>query len=303
VNSLATLRFADWASVVGAVASVIALGIAAVGLGRQIARASPGDAVREFLLIYKSALHYVLTMVLVGSLGYLLISPPASDDAARLAVLLPVLAALLLLISFFYRQNRRLLRNTILESIRSTVERTRSQGSVCSAIKFDIDILVAINDYSVAVGSSIFELTQESIKNAVSRLRQKRIEVSAISLPESDEVILVLPNVEIEEAADVADRVRREVKAGLPEIPHYREACAHVIESLRDPPLSAEEREGIGTVSAGVAAYSRGAEALLSDISASVKESKFRGRNKTIIYQPRMDSIVRSDYKAESSET
>ena len=70
---------------------------------------------------------------------------------------------------------------------------------------------------------------------------------------------------------------------------------AHVYRPL-SPATLEEEREAIGTVSAGVAADRGLAEILFSDVSAAVKESKTRGRNKTIVYRPGQESEIRSDY-------
>ena len=53
------------------------------------------------------------------------------------------------------------------------------------------------------------------------------------------------------------------------------------------------------TVSAGVAAYDRGIESLLVDVSLATKESKITGRNRTIIYQREQPSIIRDHYIGE----
>jgi GGDEF domain-containing protein len=207
-------------------------------------------------------------------------------SSAHAAEAIPAIVAstawVVLTLLIFVRQNRALVREYILHHLERAAR--RSQG-VCSAIKFDVDLLVAINDYSFAVGSAILRAVRESLREEERSLRTRGVVIESIVIPESDETIWVLPEIVDDHAADIADSIRRDVKRRILTIPNYSDAKEHVIRTLTEPPLTPEEQDGVGTVSAGVAGFTRGAESLLSDISSAVKASKFRGRNRTVIYR------------------
>lgn len=192
--------------------------------------------------------------------------------------------------SFFARQNKSLMRQIVLTHIEQVV---KDNNNYVSAIKFDVDLIVAINDYSYTVGNNIVVLMKEVLLKYSKQLKAVGTVVTSIEIPESDEIIWLIPNTPLNRAADIADEIRREIKMKIKDIPYYADACDFVIRKLNNPPLTDEEKEGIGTISAGVAAYTRGVESLLSDISSAVKDAKFRGRNRTIVYQRDMPAIVR----------
>jgi GGDEF domain-containing protein len=279
----------DEVNLFGAAASIIALIPIVASILRRVA-AAPGKAVREFWFLYRSWPNIILTLcvgILLGDATYRL----WGNRRLLLGLYAPVTAVVLLLSSFFVRQSRTLLRQLILHHIERAV---RMSSNICSAIKFDIDLLVAVNDYSYATGHAIVELVHRTLRKHQKALKAQGSNVVSIELPESDEVIWILPNQTVERAADIADSIRREIKRDLGALPYYAEACAFVCQKLRTPPLTEEERGGIGTLSAGVAAYSQGSEALLGEISSAIKEAKFRGRNRTIIYQREKQSVVRA---------
>jgi GGDEF domain-containing protein len=273
----------------GSIASLIGLIPMILALLRRVLIGSPKKALREFWFVFNYWAHFVLTTIIVFSLIYFL-ALPGPDFLAKASVLISESAFLLLCISFFLRQNKPVMRQFILAHIARII---KTHGNVCSAIKYDIDLIVAVNDFSYAVGGEIVALVYSTLREHEKRHKKRGIDVLSVEIPESDEVIWILPNVASQQAADFADDVRREVKRNLKKIAYYDEVCAFVSKKLTNPPLTSEEREGIGTVSAGVAAFTRGVESLLSDISSACKESKFRGRNRTIIYQREEPSIIR----------
>jgi GGDEF domain-containing protein len=255
----------------------------------RVAAFAPSKTLKELWLVYKSPPHYVLS-AWAAVLFLYVITRTFRDIQTVIAVLGAGIAVLLLLFSIFLKQNRTLLREIILRHFQDMIDRS---NKFCCAIKFDIDLIVAINDYSYATGNEIVHLVHHTLLSHQKELAQRGIEVLSVELPESDEVIWLLPKRSTQEAADIADVIRREVKSALPQVQYYNEACEFVVRKLTNPPLTGEEQQGIGTLSAGVAAHTRGAESLLTDISAAIKEAKFRGRNRTVIYQREHPSIVR----------
>lgn len=245
--------------------------------------------IREFLFVYKSAFHYFLTLVIIISVIFYIILSHA-NILYKFIVILGYIAFSLLFFSFFIRQNKPIMRQLILSHIEKVVN---SNNNYVTAIKFDVDLIVAINDYSYTVGNAIVTLLKKVLASRLNELKRSGTYIIAIEIPESDEVIWLLPKIPANRAADIADEIRHEIKSKIKDIPYYFDACDYVIRNLNNPPLNEEEKEGIGTISAGVAAYTRGVEALLSDISSATKEAKFRGRNRTIIYQRDQPAIVR----------
>jgi GGDEF domain-containing protein len=285
-NRLTTFeKFSFWASV----ASFVSLIPLLVSFVRSVSASAPDRVVREFLFAYKSPINYVLSVIIISSFVFLVLQNSRNILSITIITILLV-AFIFLLFSFFIRQNKPIMRQIILSHMERAIKK---YGSVCSAIKFDVDLIVAINDFSYATGNDIVTLVKQTLKSYEKKYKQRGIDVVSIEIPESDEVLWILPSISVTDAADMADDIRREVKRKLNDIPYYTEAKNFVISKLTNPPLTEEEREGIGTVSAGVAAYTRGVESLLADISSASKESKFRGRNRTIIYQREKPSIVR----------
>lgn len=290
------LQLDDWLSIIGLVLAVPPLFAFFFKLGSRIKRASPRIAMHEFTLLVRQPWHIVLVAVVSCSTAYLIIRP-TTEFPASLVVLIPVTGSLLLLASFFLAQSRQLSGAVIINEMTRLSKLTRDQhGGVCAAIRFDIDRLKAISNYSPTVGERIRHTVDEVIAEEVDDLRKLGIEVTALTIPGEDETVVIAAGLTIDRAADFADEVRRRVKRKVAEIPYYTEAVNLVVDRMQPPSSLAEEREGIGTVSAGVAADRGLPEALFSDVSAAVKESKTRGRNKTVVYRPGQASEVRSDF-------
>lgn len=295
-NPASGLQLDEWLSIVGLVLAVPPLVVFFFRLGSRVKRASPRIALHEFTLLVRQPWHVALAIVLFGSVGYLIVHP-APGFPETLVVLIPVLAALLLLASFFLAQSRQLSGEVILNEMRRLSKATRNRhGGLCTAVRFDIDRLKAISNYSPAVGERIRKVVDDIITEEVERLRRRELDVVALDIPGEDETVVIAEGLSVEQAADFADEVRRRVKQAISTIPYYPEAVALVAERMRPPSTIDEEREGIGTVSAGVAADRGLPEMLLSDVSAAVKESKTRGRNKTVIYRPGQAPEIRNDY-------
>lgn len=213
----------------------------------------------------------------------------AAHDYVRAAVIvLMVVFSIVFSASFFLTAKKEsLLRSLAIDKVSEAAKISKSS---CSAIKFDIDRIVAINDYSHATGDDICKLVRQVIHSREDAVRASGVMVQAIESPGSDEIIWILPNTSVEWAADTADDIRHEVKRGLPQIPYYADACAYVNKAVGNAP---DAHGNIGTVSAGVAAYTRGEEALLSDISSAAKAAKLQGRNRTAIYQRDGQCVIR----------
>ena len=283
------LTFLEKIGLLGSFASIISLSPLLISFFRNIYLNAPNKVLQEFWFVYNHPPHFLLTGIAVFSIGTYL-SMAEVSALHRILVILAFLSMLFLLMAFFVRQNRPIMRQLILSHIENTV---KNHDGVVSAIKFDVDLIVAINDYSHAVGNAIVATVKDALSKKEKELKSIGTEVVSIEIPESDEVLWILPLTPVNRAGDIADEIRRTVKLKIKDIPYYREACDFVTKKLTSPPLTDEEKEGIGTVSAGVAAYDRGVESLLADISSAVKESKFRGRNRTIIYQREQLSIIR----------
>lgn len=183
-------------------------------------------------------------------------------------------------------------------------ETTHDQpGGACTAIRFDIDRLKAILNYSPTLGERIRKTVNGIITEEVDRLRKHGLDVIALDIPGEDETVVIAAGLSVDQAGDFADEVRRRVKRAIKDIPYYAEAVELLAQTMHTPVTLDEEREGIGTVSAGVAADRGLPELLLSDVSAAVKEAKTRGRNKTIIYRPGQSSEIRSDFLIQEQQS
>ena len=167
--------------------------------------------------------------------------------------------------------------------IEDTIKR---YGHISAAIKFDIDRIVAINECNYTVGREIMRAWKKILRQYETLLKKER-RVISYEVPGSDEVIWILPNTTVDRAAEIADNMRKEMERRLSDIHYYNEVRQCVIEKLMEKekgsPLTEKERQNIGTVSAGVAAYKMGAGSLLINISAAVKEAKKQGRNRVVI--------------------
>lgn len=268
----------------------------------RIRRSSPRIAFHEFLLLIWQPWHIALVLVVVITTAYL-IAWPVDHFPASLLVLLPVTGSACLLISFFLAQSRRLSSAVILNEMRRLSRGTHGQSrGVCTAIRFDIDRLKAISNYFPTVGERVRSVVDEIIREEVDRLRRSGVNAVSLGIPGEDETVVIAAGLAVDHAADFADEVRRRVKRMVKEIPYYDDAVQLVVKGMQPPSTVEEEREGIGTVSAGVAADRGLPEILFSDVSAAVKESKTRGRNKTVIYRPGETPEVRSDFQRQDVE-
>jgi GGDEF domain-containing protein len=246
--------------------------------------------------------HIALAVIMLLTTAYLIVWPPESFPVSLL-VLIPIGACGSMLVSFFLAQSRRLSAEVILGEIRRLSKESHGQHhGVCSAIRFDIDRLKAIANHYPDVGERVRATVDEIISEEVERLRRAGFHVSSLDIAGEDETVVVAAGLSVEQAADFADEVRRRVKRAVREIPYYDRAVQLVVNGMQPPSTLEEEREGLGTVSAGVAADRGLAEVLFSDISAAVKESKTRGRNKTVIHRPNEQPEVRSDFDSQASK-
>jgi len=296
------LQLDVWSNAVGLIVSVPPLVVFMATLIRRVKQASPRIALHEFILLIRRPWHVILILIIAASTAYLIVRP-TTQFPASLAVLIPIVAILFLLASFFLAQSRQLSGAVILNEMSRMSKETRDKHKgVCAAIRFDIDRLKAVSNQFPTVGERIRATVDEVIKEEVGRLRKSGVNVLSIGIPGEDETVVIAAGISVEQAADFADEVRRRVKRTVKDIPYYDDAVQLVVKAMQPPSGIDEEREGIGTVSAGVAADRGLPEILLSDVSAAVKESKTRGRNKTVIYRPGQTPEVRSDFKGPATQ-
>lgn len=290
------LEWVDWLSIIGSVVSILAFFGISVNLARRYGGSYTGLAVREGWRLIRQPWHTTMLAVATVSTTYLIIWPPESFPAS-LGLLVPFFAWGLLTAAIFLRQNREVAAALVVGEI-ERLSRSKSKASprIVSAVRFDIDRLKAIANYSNATAEDVRDLASRVIKSEAVELTRQGHELAVVDIPGEDETVLIVCGLTVSGLADVADKVRRRIKTELDLLPYYRDAVDLAVSSMRHSPFADEEREGIGTVSAGVAAF-RGSPAMLfSDVSSAVKESKVRGRNKTVIYKPGAAPEIRSDY-------
>lgn len=286
----------EWLNLSGLVLGVPPVIVFVFSLASRVRRGSPKIAFHEFTLLVRQPWHIALVAVVVLSTGYL-VARPAGHFPDSLLLLLPVVGTACLLMSFFLAQSRRLSGAVIVNEMRRLSKETQDRHhGVCTAIRFDIDRLKALSNYSPTVGERVRATVDQVIQEEVDRLRRTGITIVSLNIPGEDETVVIAAGLPVDQGADFADTVRRRVKRAVQDIPYYEKAVHLVVNGMQPPSTIAEEREGIGTVSAGVAADRGMPEVLFSDVSAAVKESKTRGRNKTVIYRPGEPPEVRSDF-------
>lgn len=295
-NLVSGLDLGEWLSLIGLALAIPPLVGFFFSLAASLKRASSRIALHEFVLLTCQLWLVALALVAVDTVAYLLILP-SSRFSASLAFLISITVSLSLLASFFLAQSQRLSSVVIINEMRRLSKTTRDQRrGVCSAIRFDIDRLKAILNYSPALGERIRETVNGIIAEEVGRLRKQGRDVATLDIPGEDETVVIAAGLSVDDAGDFADGVRKRVKQEIKDIPYYAEVVELLTQRMQTPATLDEEREGIGTVSAGVAADRGWPEQLFSDVSAAVKESKNRGRNKTVIYRPGQPSEIRSDF-------
>lgn len=295
-NLVSGLGLGEWLSLIGLILAIPPLIGFFFTFAARIKRASRRVALHEFVLLTCQLWLVALTLVVVDTVAYLVILP-SSRFPASLTFLIPIAVGLSLLASFFLAQSQRLSSAVIINEMKRLSKTTRDQRrGVCAAIRFDIDRLKAIMNYSPSLGERIREAVNGIIAEEVGRLRKQGLNVAAHAIPGEDETVVIAAGLTVDEAGDFADEVRKRVKQEIKDIPYYAEAVELLSQRMQTPATLDEEREGIGTVSAGVAADRGLPELLFSDVSAAVKESKNRGRNKTVIYRPGQPSEIRSDF-------
>jgi GGDEF domain-containing protein len=287
------LDLGEWLSLLGLLASLFSLVLAYVGLYRQVRRSSIRVATREFMSLARKPRHIMLAIIVLGGSAYLIVRPPQAGTAA-LMVLVPVIGMMALLFSFFLAQSRQVSGALIVNEMKalSRLAQTRHNG-VTSAVRFDIDRLKAVANYSLSLGERIQETVSRVIHDEVALLRRAGLEIVSFDVPGEDEVLVIGAGLSMDEAAAFADRVRARVKQDVARIPEYGQAVEFIMSRMQEAPSRDEERGGIGTVSAGVAGDRGRAEIWFSDVSAAVKESKTHGRNKTVVYRPGQASEIR----------
>lgn len=295
------LQVSDWLNLVGLILGIFPIIGVGFTLVRRILQTSPRIALHEFTLLVRRPGHIVLMLIVFGATGYLIARPP-SRFPISLVLLIPTAAIVMLLISFFLAQSRRLSDAVILNEMTRMSKAVRAKpGGVLAAIRFDIDRLKAISNRYPAVAEQIRAVVDEAIRDEVAKRRKAGVDVVAHAIAGEDETVVIAAGLSIDQAADFADKVRRAVKDDIKSIPYYNEATKIIVDGMQHSPSNmAEEREGIGTVSAGVAADYGRPDMLFSDISAAVKDAKTRGRNKTVIYRPGQAPEIRSDFQSGS---
>lgn len=302
-NLVSGLSLAEWLSLMGLILAIPPLIGFFFNFAHRIRQAWRRIASHESVLLTCQLWHVALTLIGVGSVAYLVILPP-SGLPGSLVFLISIASSMSLLTSFSLAQSRRHSSGTIINEMKRLSKITFDQhGGVCAAIRFDIDRLKAISNYSPALGERISETVTGIIAEEVDRLRKQELEVAALDIPGEDETVVIIAGLSVDQAGDFADEVRSRVKRAIKDIPYYAQAVELLAQRMQTPATLDEEREGIGTVSAGVAADRGLPELLFSDVSAAVKESKNRGRNKTVIYRPGQPSEIRSDFPIREQQT
>lgn len=295
------LDFGDWVGLVSLVLTLPTLAIFCVDIGRRVRQSSARIAFREFSYLISHPWHIILIVITLAFSITLAVRPP-SQKPASLMILIPAVSGVLLLLSFFLMQSRRLAAEEVIRSMNLLVKRNpeRASDGRSTAVRFDIDRLKAISMYSVELSSQIRRACARIIKEEVARLREERgHQAEVIELPGEDETIVIIVGATLDETGNFADQVRRRVQQEVKTMKDYAVAVDKILEHKHRPPSEAEEQEGIGTISAGVAANHGLAEVWFSDVSAAVKESKVRGRNKTVIHRQGQAPEVRSDFTQE----
>ncbi len=143
-------------------------------------------------------------------------------------------------------------------------EKARKSGGELSCLMVDIDHFKAVNDtYGHSVGDKV-------IKNVAAILKSNTRDVDLVSRYGGEEFCVVLPNIQIEMAAGIADRIRREIETG-------GEARFGPLQNL--------------TASFGVASVVFGAEdteALICEADQALYFAKSSGRNKVVSWNSKL---------------
>jgi len=142
-----------------------------------------------------------------------------------------------------------------------SVGRQRQDGSTCSALFVDIDRL---KDLNVRHGHVAID---GLLHDAAERLRRSAHPYETLVRWGGDEFVLLLPEVDIEEAAAIAERIRTSVTA---------------------EPFVCESRSVDLSVSIGVSEMRDGEPVmeLVRRISAEMYEAKSAGRNRISVFHP-----------------
>jgi GGDEF domain-containing protein len=293
------LSLADWLGIVAVILGAGPMVVFCFDLANRIRQTSAKLAFREFSYLISRPWHIALIVITLAFSVVLAVRPPTTRPASLL-VLVPVVGGVLLLVSFFLIQSRRLAAEEVIRSMRLLVKRypERAGNGRSSAVRFDLDRLKAISVYSRQLGDEIRKAAAMIIEEEAKRLRDRGNVVEMIELPGEDETVVITIGCTLDQAGDFADQVRRRLRQEVRAMDGYAGAVRQIVEQMDTPPSTAEEQQGIGTISAGVAAGSSGPEIWFSDVSAAVKESKVRGRNKTVIHRPGLPPEIRSDFGA-----
>lgn len=223
----AGLNWFDFLRLIGSIISIASVLGLLINLALRIKNSSPKVTVREFALLVRQPWHIIVALVVLLSTAYLMVLPP-DDFPHSLLILIPVSSGFFLMMSFFLAQSRH----------------TPGTGII----------------------NEMHRLARQA-EEKKRRVRKRGLEVSVVEIPGEDEALVIVVGLSVDEAADVADEIRRRVRNQIQQIPYYQGAVNFIVEGLRPPPSLTEERLGIETVSAGVVAYRGSEEAFLSDVS------------------------------------
>ena len=288
------MNWIDWLSVVGSASSILAfLGIS-LNLTRRYKLNSPSVFIQEFWLFLRRPWHAVMSIIAVASTTWIALFPSSSFPRGLVGAI-PFTAMAFLVMSLFLIQSRQVTSAIVVRQIARLAGQGEPEDFLCAVIRFDIDRLKAVSNYSISIAEGIRAIVEVIVMEESDRLRRQGRSVCVLPILGEDETVVIATGLSDNDAADFADAVRRRVKLQIASVPYYEEAVRVIRRSMHGPPDPAEEATAIGTVSAGVSAYRGNEEMAFSNASAAVKESKVRGRNKTVILRPGSSLEVRGE--------
>jgi len=155
-------------------------------------------------------------------------------------------------------------RRQLFARLEQELSRSMRFGEEVSVLMIDLDLFKAINDgHGHAVGDSV-------LRNVALLLKRNVRKVDMVGRYGGDEFMVVLPRIRLEEAVEVAEKVRRTIAAGA-------------------FPAVAETTPIHVTVSIGVAAFGHDAvdvEGLLEKADHALYDAKRSGRDRVAVLSP-----------------
>ncbi len=162
-------------------------------------------------------------------------------------------------------------RRAMNEEFEPLFAQARKTGGELSCLMVDIDHFKAVNDtFGHSVGDKV-------IKNVAAILKSNTRDVDLVSRYGGEEFCVVLPNIQIEMALGIADRIRHEIESG-------GEARFGPVQNL--------------TASFGVASVMLGAEdteALVCEADQALYFAKSSGRNKVVSWNSKLEEEQAKD--------